>query len=76
MTKTEEYEQMVKNLISGLTCCPVESIDCSMPMQAYGVDSLMSQEVVAWAEKKLKVNLDQSQVFGGLTIRQLVELAL
>lgn len=59
-----------------MTYCPIDTIDSNVAMQTYGVDSLMSQEVITWAEKKLKVTLEQAQVFGGLTIAQLVDMAL
>ena len=75
MSKRDQYELMAKELISKMTCAAMETIDSTLPVQTFGVDSLMSQEIISWAEKHLKVTLEQSQVFGGLTINQLVDMA-
>ena len=76
LSKREQYELLARELISSMTCAALDTIDPALPVQTFGVDSLMSQEIMTWAEKRFKVILEQSQVFDGLTINQLVDLAL
>jgi acyl carrier protein len=67
---------MIKAMVAGMTCSTPDTIESTVPLTAYGVDSLMSQEIISWAEKKLRITLEQSQVFGGLTVAQLVSMAI
>ena len=58
--------------MAGLTGSDPDELDLLMPMQQFGVDSLMSQEIIAWTEKNFKVTIEQSDIFGGLTCAQLM----
>lgn len=67
---------MGTELIAEMTGVAVETIELNRPVQVYGVDSLMSQEIVGWAQKALNVTVTQADVFAGITIEKLVSLAL
>lgn len=68
----EALENSVRQYIGGLTGSAPEELDLLMPMQQFGVDSLMSQDIIAWAEKNFKVTIQQTDIFGGLTCGQLL----
>lgn len=57
-------------------CINADSIDLNQPMINYGIDSLMSVEMVTWASREWGVVISQLDILGGVTTKLLLEKAI
>ena len=69
----DQLECRVRELIGELTGTASADLDLSMPVTQFGVDSLMSQALIAWADENYQLQMEQSDVFGGLTMNGLMD---
>lgn len=65
----------MKKKLGKLLQVPSNNIDLNQPMTNYGVDSLMSMELITWASKELALNVTQLEVLGGMTGATMVKKA-
>lgn len=69
-------EARVSRYVGELTGADPDDIELEAPMSQYGVDSLMSQDLIAWSLAQFKLTLEQTEIFGGLTINNLINRIL
>lgn len=72
----EELETRVREKLGDLLCINADSIDLNQPMINYGIDSLMSVEMVTWASREWGVVISQLDILGGVTTKLLLEKAV
>ncbi|PIK41014.1 hypothetical protein BSL78_22140 [Apostichopus japonicus] len=72
----EELEVCVREKLGDLLCINADSIDLNQPMINYGIDSLMSVEMVTWASREWGVVISQLDILGGVTTKLLLEKAI
>lgn len=51
-------------------------LSVDQPLISYGVDSLISVELVNWVKQRLNLNISQMDIFSGVSIRELFEKAM
>ena len=66
-------EETIRNYIADLTGSNPEDIEPANPLTQYGVDSLMSSDIIAWTLKKFGVTVLQTEIFGGISTNQLLD---
>jgi NADPH:quinone reductase-like Zn-dependent oxidoreductase/surfactin synthase thioesterase subunit/SAM-dependent methyltransferase/acyl carrier protein len=71
----EEMEQRMKKQLADILCIPIDQIQSDQPMVGYGVDSLMSVELVNWVRREFNIKTTQMDVLGGLSINDLLNMA-
>lgn len=72
----EELETCVREKLGDLLCINAATIDLNQPMINYGIDSLMSVEMVTWASREWGVVISQLDILGGVTTKLLLEKAM
>ena len=71
----EKIEKRIKRKLGEMLQLSSETIDLNQPMIHYGVDSMMSVELTAWASKELGLGVTQLEVLNGMTAASLVKKA-
>ncbi|WP_411025381.1 acyl carrier protein, partial [Salmonella sp. s55004] len=75
-TTAEELELRMKEKVGDLLCIDAKSIDINQPMLNYGIDSLMSVEMVTWASREWGAVISQLDILGGVTTKALIDSAM
>jgi len=71
----DEMEILLKKQLADILCIPAEEILPEQPMIVYGVDSLMSVELVNWVHREFNIKTTQMDILGGLSVNDLLDLA-
>ena len=71
----EELQKRIKRKLGEMLQLSSEAIDLNQPMIHYGVDSMMSIELTAWASKELGLGITQLEVLNGMTAASLIKKA-
>jgi len=72
-------DQLRKKVIKQLTdilCTSEDKLSFSQPMIDYGVDSLMSVEMVNWFKREFNLTISQLDILGGMTTEVLIQNVL
>ena len=67
---------MVKKItdkLAGLLMMPADDIDIDQPMVLYGVDSLISLDIINWMRKEFGLLVNQMDILEGLTTAALIQ---
>jgi len=71
MSKEEMIEVAVKQL-SEVLGLPASRIDITEPVVSYGVDSLMSVELVNWVKRQFNITVSQMDILSGMSIQDII----
>ena len=71
----ENLEKRIKEKLGEMLQLSSESVDLDQAMTHYGVDSMMSIKLTAWASKELGLGITQLEVLNGMTAASLVKKA-
>lgn len=69
----DTLEGRIKKKLSDLLQTPADEVDLNMPMNHYGVDSLVAVELVTWISQEFGFNVSQLEVLSGMTAALLVK---
>ena len=72
----DDLERKVVEKLGSLLMMSADDIDVSQPMIHYGVDSLISLDIVNWMRKEFNLQINQMDILEGLTSESLIEQAL
>lgn len=79
VTSREEAASIIANALmqrlSNALAVPMENLNSSWQMHAYGVDSLFTIEIRTWLNQKPKAEIAISEILGEVTIRDIGVLA-
>lgn len=54
----------------------MDTIDEEKSLLDLGIDSLVAAEIGSWARKELRVQIPNSLIFGGASVRDIVDVAV
>ena len=69
-------EELLREKLGELLGVSPGALDLTQPMTNYGVDSLVSVELVNWANRSLGIVVSQLDVLGGITAEAILQKAL
>jgi len=70
----EEKEKKIKEELASILFLSIDNIATEEPMVNFGIDSLMSVELVNWIKKEFNVKTTQMDILSGMSVKDLMNL--
>jgi acyl transferase domain-containing protein/acyl carrier protein len=70
---SEEMTRYLRDLLADIMGCPPEEVLEDVPLENLGMDSMMAFELLQDLEKNMSMKLPMDRMFGGITLKDIVQ---